>query len=90
MTAPQQQGADLRWGPGRHTAGNNVFSYFTTPAGFAVEYTSDLEDVDFVHHEAKVHAPSPLVMDQWGIGIGGPHTMPKPEPDPGLFQPAEI
>ena len=27
-------------------------------------------------------------MDQWGIGIGGPQTMPHPAPDPGLFQPA--
>jgi hypothetical protein len=27
-------------------------------------------------------------MDQWGIGTGGPHTMPHPKPDPHLFQPA--
>ncbi len=86
----KRTGTDLRWGPGRHTAGNNIFSYFTTPAGFAVEYTSDLEEVDFLHHQPTVHTPSPLVMDQWGIGIGGPHTMPKPEPDPCLFQPAEV
>ncbi len=85
----KQQGTDIRWGPGRHTAGNNTFSYFTTPAGFAVEYTSELEDVDFETHEAKVHVPGPKVMDQWGIGIGGPQTMPHPEPDAGLFQPAE-
>ena len=30
----------------------------------------------------KVHAPAPTVMDQWGIGVGGPHTMPHPKPDP--------
>ena len=42
-------------GPGRHTAGNNTFSYFTTPNGFAVEYTSELEEVDFDTHEA--HGP---------------------------------
>jgi catechol-2,3-dioxygenase len=86
----KREGTDLRWGPGRHTAGNNTFSYFTTPAGFAVEYTSELEEVDFLHHEPKVHPPSPLVMDQWGIGTGGPQTMPKPEADAGLFQPAGI
>ncbi|MFD1612298.1 VOC family protein [Sphingomonas tabacisoli] len=79
---------DIRWGPGRHTAGNNTFSYFVTPNGFAVEYTSELEDVDFESHEAKVHTPGPQVMDQWGIGVGGPQTMPHPEPDAGLFQPA--
>ncbi|AHE55128.1 VOC family protein [Sphingomonas sanxanigenens] len=85
----KQKGTDIRWGPGRHTAGNNTFSYFTTPAGFAVEYTSELEEVDFEGHAAKVHIPGPRVMDQWGIGVGGPQTMPHPEPDKGLFQAVE-
>lgn len=85
----RQKGTDIRWGPGRHTAGNNTFSYFTTPAGFAVEYTSELEYVDFESHEPKVHIPGPKVMDQWGIGVGGPQTMPHPEPDKGLFQAVE-
>ena len=75
-------GTDIRWGPGRHTAGNNTFSYFCTPGGFAVEYTSELEEVDFDAHEDKVHEPGPQVMDQWGIGEGGPQTMPKPTPGP--------
>jgi hypothetical protein len=85
----KQKGTDIRWGPGRHTAGNNTFSYFTTPAGFAVEYTSELEDVDFESHEAKVHVPGPKTMDQWGIGVGGPQTMPHPAADAGLFQAVE-
>jgi catechol 2,3-dioxygenase-like lactoylglutathione lyase family enzyme len=80
-------GVDVRWGPGRHTAGDNTFSYFVTPNGFAVEYTAELEQVDFEHHKGQVHAPSPQVMDQWGIGVGGPHVMPHPKPDPHLFQP---
>lgn len=86
----KQRGTELRWGPGRHTAGNNTFSYFTTPNGFAVEYTADLEEVDFENHQHRVHEPAPRVMDQWGIGVGGPQTMPHPAPDPGLFQPAEV
>ena len=86
----KQQGTDIRWGPGRHTAGNNTFSYFTTPAGFAVEYTAELEAVDDATWEATVHTPAPLVMDQWGIGTGGPQTMPHPSPDKGLFQPAGV
>ncbi|MXP26572.1 oxidoreductase [Altererythrobacter indicus] len=86
----RKRGTDIRWGPGRHTAGNNTFSYFCTPGGFAVEYTSELEEVDFENHEGKVHEPSPMVMDQWGIGTGGPQTMPKPHPDPRLFQPAKV
>jgi catechol 2,3-dioxygenase-like lactoylglutathione lyase family enzyme len=85
-----QRGTELRWGPGRHKAGNNAFSYFTTPNGFAVEYTADLEEVDFETHQPTVHAPGPRVMDQWGIGVGGPQTMPHPAPDPRLFQPAEV
>jgi catechol 2,3-dioxygenase-like lactoylglutathione lyase family enzyme len=86
----RKQGTDIRWGPGRHTAGNNTFSYFCTPNGFAVEYTAELEEVDFEHHVDKVHEPAPQVMDQWGIGVGGPQTMPRPAPDPCLFNPAEI
>jgi len=81
----KQNGVDIGWGPGRHTAGNNTFSYFVTPNGFVAEYTSDLEDVDFDAHEAKVHVPAPMVMDQWGIGSGGPQTLPHPHPNAGLF-----
>lgn len=80
------KGVNIGWGPGRHTAGNNTFSYFVTPGGFVTEYTSELEDVDFETHEPKVHAPAPLVMDQWGIGVGGPQTLPHPAPNPGLFE----
>jgi catechol 2,3-dioxygenase-like lactoylglutathione lyase family enzyme len=83
-------GTDIRWGPGRHTAGNNTFSYFCTPNGFAVEYTAELEEVDFDNHVDKVHEPAPQVMDQWGVGVGGPQAMPKPAPDPCLFRPADV
>jgi hypothetical protein len=86
----KKRGTDIRWGPGRHTAGNNTFSYFTTPNEFAVEYTADLDEVDFEGHQHKIHDPAPQIMDQWGIGTGGPQTMPKPAPDPCLFKPAEV
>jgi catechol 2,3-dioxygenase-like lactoylglutathione lyase family enzyme len=86
----RQEGVDIRWGPGRHTAGDNTFSYFVTPSGLAVEYTAELEEVDFENHREQVHAPSPRLMDQWGIGVGGPHTMPHPAPDPHLFQPSPV
>lgn len=79
------KGTDIAWGPGRHTAGNNTFAYFVTPGGFAVEYTSELEEVDFEGQEPTVYTPAPLIMDQWGIGVGGPQTMPHPAPNPGLF-----
>jgi len=86
----KQKGIDIAWGPGRHTAGNNTFSYFVTPNGFAVEYTSELEDVDDATWQHQVYTPAPQVMDQWGIGVGGPQTMPHPAPDAGLFQPVEV
>ena len=86
----KRHNVDILWGPGRHTAGNNTFSYFVTPAGFAVEYTSELEQIDEATWQAQVYTPSQSVMDQWGTGVGGPHTMPKPEPDKGLFQPAGV
>lgn len=81
---------ELRWGPGRHTAGNNTFSYFVTPNGFAVEYTAELERVDDATWQPTVYEPGPGVMDQWGIAVGGPKTMPHAEPDNGLFDPAEV
>ena len=79
---------ELLWGPGRHTAGNNTFSYFATPNRFSVEYTAELERVG-EHWAPTVYTPKPEIMDQWGIGVGGPHTMPHPQPDAGLFQPPE-
>ncbi len=83
-------GVDLRWGPGRHLAGDNTFSYFVTPGGFTVEYTAELEEVDFENHQDRVYPPGPGVMDQWGSGVGGPHTMPHPHADPRLFQPSPV
>lgn len=81
----KQKGVNIGWGPGRHTAGNNTFSYFVTPGGFVTEYTSELEEVDFETREPTVYTPAPLIMDQWGIGTGGPQTLPHPAPNPGLF-----
>lgn len=81
----KQQGVNIGWGPGRHTAGNNTFSYFTTPSGFVTEFTSDLEEVDFESREPTVYTPSAMVMDQWGVGTGGPQSLPRPQENAGLF-----
>ncbi len=86
----RDEDVEIRWGPGRHTAGNNAFSYFVTPNGFAVEYTAELERVDEATWEPQVYQPGPGIMDQWGTGVGGPKAMPTPEADKGLFQPAGI
>ena len=34
------------WGPGRHLAGNNTFSYFLDPSGNTMEYTTELERLE--------------------------------------------
>ena len=39
-------GYGIEWGPGRHGPGNNAFNYFVGPAGFVIEYTADVEQVD--------------------------------------------
>jgi catechol 2,3-dioxygenase-like lactoylglutathione lyase family enzyme len=85
----KRMNVELLWGPGRHTVGNNTFSYFSTPNGFSLEYTSELERVDEERWVPTVHAPSPEILDQWGIAIGSPDTMLHPEPDACLFQPAD-
>jgi catechol 2,3-dioxygenase-like lactoylglutathione lyase family enzyme len=63
-----KEGVTLNWGPGRHTAGNNTFSYYLTPNGNAVEYTSDLEDVDEATWVPTTYEMRPDITDQWGTG----------------------
>ncbi len=39
------EGASFLWGPGRHGAGENLFTYHFDPAGFIVEYYADMYQV---------------------------------------------
>jgi catechol 2,3-dioxygenase-like lactoylglutathione lyase family enzyme len=77
---------DVKWGPGRHTAGNNTFSYFISPGGHVVEYTAELEEIDEDTWTPTVYPMTPEVTDQWGIGVGGPMELPKPRPDASLWK----
>lgn len=81
-------GVHLQWGPGRHTAGNNTFTYYSSPNQNTVEYTSDLEEVDEATWEPQVYKPGLEVMDQWGTGRIIPGNKPHAEmsPDKGLWQ----
>jgi catechol 2,3-dioxygenase-like lactoylglutathione lyase family enzyme len=83
-----EKGVTLSWGPGRHTAGNNTFTYYLTPNGNAVEYTSDLEQIDETSWRPTVHEFSPSITDQWGTGRIIPGNVPHAEmtPDKGLWQ----
>ena len=43
----RDKGYELEWGVGRHSGpGNNIFSFFVEPNGFAAEYTTEMEQVD--------------------------------------------
>ena len=62
-------GYAIEWGPGRHGPGDNAFNYFIGPAGFVIEYTADVEQVDDRH---VARGPEdwrwpPGRVDQWGI-----------------------
>ncbi len=83
-------GVEIGWGPGRHTAGDNTFSYFTTPNGFVAEYTAELERIDEATWTPHVYPPRADVMDQWGMGMGSPQSLPQPAPDKGLFDPVTL
>ncbi|MEU6807298.1 VOC family protein [Streptomyces neyagawaensis] len=55
------------WGPGRHLAGNNTFSYFLDPSGNTMEYTTELERLDEdAWHPHIYDVDDPLTQDQWG------------------------
>jgi catechol 2,3-dioxygenase-like lactoylglutathione lyase family enzyme len=60
-------GVEKIWGPGRHMAGNNTFSYFLDPQGNTVEYTTELEMIDEdTWHPHLYDFTKPEVSDQWG------------------------
>ncbi|WP_353509345.1 VOC family protein [Intrasporangium sp.] len=62
-----REGIQKVWGPGRHHAGDNTFSYFMDRAGNTVEYTTELETVDWDEHHPSVYdVTKPEFIDQWG------------------------
>jgi catechol 2,3-dioxygenase len=62
-------GFGIEWGPGRHGPGNNTFNYFIGPAGFVIEYTADVEQVDdsYLAQGPDDWKWPPGRVDQWGI-----------------------
>lgn len=62
-----REGIQKIWGPGRHYAGDNTFSYFLDKAGNCVEYTTELQTVDWdAHHPSVYDVTVPRYIDQWG------------------------
>ncbi len=85
----KRAGTELVWGPGRHLAGDNAFSYFLDPVGNTVEYTTEMDVIDeatWVPHEYSLAMPN--VADQWGTANPmGPDVAAKSfnTPDRGMF-----
>ena len=82
-------GVEKIWGPGRHLAGNNTFSYFLDPHGNTVEYTTELEELDEdTWHPHLYDFSEPEVTDQWGTANPMNEFVAKAsfnDPDPGVF-----
>jgi catechol 2,3-dioxygenase-like lactoylglutathione lyase family enzyme len=83
-------GVEKIWGPGRHLAGNNTFSYFLDPHGNTVEYTTELEEIDEdTWHPHLYDFSQPDVADQWGTANQMNEFVARKsfnDPDAGLFQ----
>ncbi|GAA3777758.1 VOC family protein [Microbacterium kribbense] len=57
------------WGPGRHRAGDNTFTYFTDPNGNTMEMTTELENLEEdTWHPHIYDVQEPETSDQWGTG----------------------
>lgn len=57
------------WGPGRHAAGDNTFTYFVDPNGNTMEMTTELENIDEdTWHPSIFNVEEPETSDQWGTG----------------------
>jgi len=82
-------GVEKIWGPGRHLAGNNTFTYFLDPHGNTVEYTTELEEIDEDSWHPHVYDfTQPDVADQWGTANQMNEFVAKKsfnDPDKGLF-----
>jgi catechol 2,3-dioxygenase-like lactoylglutathione lyase family enzyme len=82
-------GVEKIWGPGRHMAGNNTFSYFLDPHGNTIEYTTELEELDEdTWHPHLYDFSDPEVTDQWGTANPMNEFVAKQsfnDPDRGVF-----
>lgn len=65
----KKSGFEIIWGVGRHTAGNNVFSYFVEPNGFVTEYTTEVDQIDdsYVPHDGKYWDELNIWPDRWNM-----------------------
>lgn len=66
-------GYPVEWGVGRHAGpGNNIFSFFVDPNGFAAEMTTEMDQVDdatYPHRTAEEWRNMPIKPCSWGMGM---------------------
>jgi len=89
-----REGRAPLWGPGRHSSGDNVYSYFAGPDDFVIEYTTALEKIpDEDTWVPRTWPATPQYADRWGTAGPGEdlfalwHRTP---PDAGLWVPAPV
>lgn len=82
-----RSGFPVLWGPGRHGPGDNTFSYFRSPDGNVVEYTTALMQVDEDTWVPCRWEPDGEEADQWGTANPIDEFIPVAigESDPGLW-----
>lgn len=77
------------WGPGRHRAGDNTFTYFHDPHGNTMEYTTELATIDEdTWHPSIFDVTEPETSDVWGIAETADEWISKQmfnDPDKGVF-----
>lgn len=89
-----RNGWEKIWGPGRHRAGDNTFTYFIDPNGNTMEYTTELLTLDEdTWHPSVFDAMEPETSDQWGTSNPMDDfvaTKMFNDPDKGLFVPPPV
>ncbi|HTX09327.1 MAG TPA: VOC family protein [Solirubrobacteraceae bacterium] len=65
-----RNGSRFIWGPGRHGAGQNIFTYHFDPAGCIVEYYADLYQVwdERTYEPGRWELDDPRFANLWGPG----------------------
>jgi catechol 2,3-dioxygenase-like lactoylglutathione lyase family enzyme len=66
----ERNGGRFIWGPGRHGAGQNLFTYHFDPAGFIVEYYADLYQVwdERTYEAGRWRIDDMRAQNLWGPG----------------------
>jgi catechol 2,3-dioxygenase len=65
-----RNGGRFIWGPGRHGAGQNIFTYHYDPAGAAVEYCADIYHIwdEATYTPGRWSLDDPRFANLWGPG----------------------